>query len=206
METLVVNNPPVIIGDKQIAEFNVKPINLTAFTKLAEETNNIGAADNKEWQLHNKRLRMKYQISAIATDGSAVKLDDLSITQLPRTYGVKLSNMLSEGQGTPGEIISGENDGVSAPILYRLGTPIKMQQNGDEIAITELEFQASTFGQIEDVLAETNPLSQTVSMLSSIAKPVGMETLQALPSWALDKVTMADGFTISEKVLPRFLE
>lgn len=209
MQTVpVTSDHPVVVKEKSIVEFSVRPLGLGGFTRLADETNAQGIEDRKKWQMHNKRLRMKHQIRALAEDGTELAIDDLDITQLPRALSVKLSNLLSMGDGEPGEVISGDKaDGISSPILYRLGTPIKMQQNNDEVSINELEFMAATYGQIEEVLAETNEMSQAYSLIRTVAKPVGMgDTLQALPTWAADKITMADGFTIAEKVLPRFLE
>ncbi len=44
-------------------------------------------------------------------------------------------------------------------------------------------------------------------LLERCAKPVGGPVpLIALPSWAAQQVSMADGMAITEQVLPRFLE
>ncbi|QIW87518.1 tail assembly chaperone [Agrobacterium phage OLIVR4] len=76
-----------------------------------------------------------------------------------------------------------------------------------EESITELEFHAKTYGDIEAVFAEDNAAEQTILFIENIAKPITSNLkLQALPSWAVDQITPNDGIFISRFVLPRFLE
>ena len=99
-----------------------------------------------------------------------------------------------------GKIIR-DGDGVDKAIIYELGTPIKVQGKDP---ITELEFCASTYGDVEDVLTADLAVQQTALLLSTVAKPLGT-SLSRLPSWAIDNITVADGVSISRDVLPRFL-
>jgi hypothetical protein len=101
----------------------------------------------------------------------------------------------------PGKIVR-DGDGIDKAIVYELGTPISVGQG--KPPIKELEFQASTYGDVEDVLAVDAPIQQAAVLISTVAKPLGT-SLSLLPSWAVNLVTVADGVTISNHVLPRFL-
>jgi hypothetical protein len=203
MEKINIDLVPIVMGGKSIKELQVSPLNLAGFVEVADATNDLGVKGNTKWQVMNRRMRIKKQVKAIAEDGSTVAFDDLAITQIPTAYAVKLTSALAVGQGEQGKIIS-NGDGVTSPILVELGTPIKFVQGGAGEEIKELEFLASTFGDIEEVLAETISLQQALALIRTVAKPVGTN-LQVLPSWAVEQITMADGMLIVDKVLPRFL-
>lgn len=206
MQTVKVDKQSVVVKDKNIVEFEVNKIGMVQFHKLFLETNSIVPQGGKPWAMHNKRLRLRHQVRAISDSGEKLQLEDLDITQLPIVYASKLNNLITNDDDKPGEVV-GKGDGISSPILYRLGTPIKAQTGGESAAITELEFMASTYGDVEEVIAENDTLGQTVALIRSVAKPLGVnDTLQRLPEWALDRFTLADAFKITEEVLPRFLE
>lgn len=205
MKTIAVDKTPVIIGDKNVVEFEVNKIGTLAFQRIASETTSL-VGPGKQWPIQNKRLRIKHQVRAITESGEKLSLDDLAISQLPIVYAKALNIALTDNDAKPGEVLS-KGDGISAPILYRLGTPIKAQTGGETSAITELEFLAKTFGDVEEVMAETDQLGQAIALIRSVAKPLGVnDTLQRLPEWALEKFELADTFKISEEILPRFLE
>jgi hypothetical protein len=86
---------------------------------------------------------------------------------------------------------------------FQLGKPIPTDKGN----ITELEFQASTLGDIEEVLYRSNGNAQALALIRSVASPLGQETtLMSMPDWAVDAISIADGVTIREQVLPRFLD
>jgi hypothetical protein len=206
MQTVAVKDIPVVIGGKSIAEFRVKPIKLAGFVKLATETNELGITDNKKWNVMNKRMRMKSQVECIADDGSVVKLGDMDIPQLPRVYASKIIDAMGEDQGEPGKVIN-DGDGATKPMIYKLGTPVRFKSGTEELSFDEIEFMAKTYGDVEEVMAETGNLQQVLVLLQTVGKPIGMgEQTTAAPSWVVDQISLADGFTIAEKVLPRFLE
>jgi hypothetical protein len=64
---------------------------------------------------------------------------------------------------------------------------------------------AKTFGEVERVLGEPIQQLQCVTLLRTVAKPVGVSLL-TMPTWAVDQITMADGMMIMDKILPSFLE
>jgi len=206
MSTLIqVDSVPLIVKGDQIVEIEVNPIGFLGFQKIAAETNSLVPAGGKKWSIMNKRLRIKAQVRVINTAGVKGVLDDLEITQLPIAYANKMNTALNSGDGEPGKIINA-GDGVATPILFALGTAIPVQSNNETVEIKELEFLATTFGDVEEVMAETDPLSQAVALLRSVAKPVGVnESLQRLPDFALERLKLADGFKIIDDVLPRFL-
>lgn len=206
MTSIAVDKQPVIINDKNIVEFKVSELNFIAFHKVYMETSSIAPNGGKAWAMQNRRLRIKKQVRAVDDGGNEHLLDDMSITQMPVVYTNRINNALNETGGKPGEVVN-TGDGISSPILYRLGTPIKGQIGGEVSEITELEFMATVYGDIEEVLAETDQIGQTAALIRSVAKPLGMnDMLQRLPEWGLDRITLADGFKISEEILPRFLE
>jgi hypothetical protein len=207
MQTIAIDKVPVVIKEKTIVEIQVSKIGMLAFHKLSNEASSLVGGGGKKWSLAMRRLRIKHQARAIADDGTKLTFDDMDITQLPIPYVSKLEKAVNGSDDEKAGEIIGNGDGVSSPILFKLGTPIPVQSNSDKAHISELEFHASTYGDIEEVLAEVDQLGQTVALLRQTAKPLGVnDTLQRLPDWALDKITLADAFYITENVLPRFLE
>ena len=91
---------------------------------------------------------------------------------------------------------------LPSAIVKVLGTPISTGQGKDPIS--ELEFHAQTYGDIEDVMAAPDGIQQTVKLIALVAKPLG-SSLTALPSWAINLITVTDGITIQREILPRFL-
>jgi hypothetical protein len=92
---------------------------------------------------------------------------------------------------------------MTEPVLLKLGAPISGTTGSESKAISELEFLAKTYGDIEQVLAGTNDMERTVALIKYVAKPAGM---LSLPSWAVDSIDIRDGFFIQQEILPRFLE
>jgi hypothetical protein len=118
--------------------------------------------------------------------------------QLPSQLARELNKSFDTGIEVAGEVTK-KGDGISASIVYKLGTPITAQGS----SITELEFLAPCFGDIEDVMIETQPLFQTMALIEKTAKPIGM---LAIPSWAISKISITDGLLINQLVLPSFLD
>jgi hypothetical protein len=194
-------NPPVVIGGERITHFDVRPTSFAEFVRLAEQTNQIAGDDPKKWKIINRRIRMRAQIKTFAGT-KQVEMTDLDIAQLPVQYGVALSKACDEGDGKAGDIVN-PNDSISSPALYRLGTPLRFQQNSDEGMVTELEFIAKTFGDVEEIVSEQGQPQQMLVALNRICKPVGMPTV-SMPTWAVEQITLADGFKMIETILPRF--
>lgn len=148
------------------------------------------------------RIRMIDQTTLVTEKGEKVKMGDLDLINLPIRVARAIQSSMNLDQGTMGKVLSDKDaDGISSPILYQLGDPINL--NGGD-PITELEFLAKTYGDLETVLCEDQPIQQVVELIANVAKPTN--GLMALPSWAVDNVSIADGIKIANDVLPRFLE
>lgn len=182
-----------------ITEFHVSPI---SFLKFINVIDSVVAVDQSESEVLINRARILAQTTAHKADGTAVSLDHAKLTSLPRKYASLLLRAIAVNDSERGEVIS-KGDGISTPVLYRLGSPLV---SGD-ITISELEFQAKTFGDVEHVLAESMPIKQVLALLKHNAVPVLNNTrLQKLPDSAIEAVSLVDGAVILESVLPSFLD
>lgn len=185
---------PFTLGDTEITEVVVKPLRFLEFVKATQGTTTI-----KDYQ----RSRMR---ASVTLNGNLISSEQISM--LPIKVGKKIVeelNKIDDGNG-PGEILSGDNDGINAPILYRLGTPLKMKRGKEDVFIKELEFQAKTFGDIEDIIASDHILVQAVELLKRLAVPVGVKGLTVLPENVLNQLSTADGAKIAQDVLTPFVE
>ena len=207
MNTIEVSKKtPIILGDKRVTRIEISPVNFVAFVKMAEEVAAMpGGNDRKKFNMLNRRARIKRQAIPYAGEERLV-FDDLAISQLPIAIGREINNAIDAGAGEPGKIVN-PNDAITAPTLFKLGTPIKFKNADGEGSFSEIEFIAKTFGDIEEVISETSEPQQILAALRTIAKPVGMSSsLLSMPQWAIDEITVADGFAMAEQVLPRFFE
>jgi hypothetical protein len=186
------------VADKPVTSIEVMPLTFVGLGKLWDR---MPAGAKPEVYLN--RARMKAQ--TIFKNGSDPLVPtDEDITKLPAQVAKKLIDAQDVGSGTPGKVVQ-KGDGAASPILYKLGTSIDMKDgSGKEISITELEFQASTYGELEDVLAADHEVAKAIALLTKVATPVGVESLTVLPGWALDRITLADGVGIMRNVNPAF--
>lgn len=193
-------------GDETITAIQVQPLSFPAFVGIWKATSDDVRGRNVSSNAVMQRKRIVHQVHFMVGD-KRVLPDAANITQLPLALAKKLVDALDIGEGSAGKIISPEAaDGISAPILYQLGNPIEMTVNGKKVQLTELEFQAQVYGDIEDVLATDGDIPQAFELIRKTAVPVGVASITSLPAWALDRITVGDGVTIMRTVLPRFLE
>lgn len=185
------------IDDKSVTSITVRPLSFIEFSQLWAS---VGTGAKVEVRL--QRARMLQQTIFKAGD-EELNANEVTISSLPIAVGKSILAALDIGQGKMGEIIQ-DGDGVTEPILMKLGTPIEMDKSGKTITISELEFQATMFCQIEDALAAGNDVDKALSLLESIATPVGVDNMTNLPHWVIGKITTADGVLIMQKVLPAF--
>lgn len=195
-------NASVLINGEEVSSISVQEIFYAGFAKVwARSQLKVSKSLSAETSLQRERIRS--QAHFMVKDKRVVP-DDAAITQLPIPVARQIIAALNDDHGTAGEVLN-DGDGISKPILYRLGNPIKLTGKGETAEIAELEFLAKVYGDVEDVLAADNTLSQTVELIRSVAKPVGVASLTSLPSWALDRISLADGVIISQRILPGFL-
>lgn len=189
-------------GENGFARFTVEPIN---YVKLVRLGASITTTNPRDVSKLLQRQRIFTQVTAYSDKGKC-PFTEVELSSLSPALGKKLSRAVDEvlDQKDECQIISSDAaDGVSEPILVKLGSPLTM---GTE-TITELEFHAKTFGDIEAVFAEDHVGEQTILFIEQLAKPITSSLkLQALPSWAVEQITPNDGIFIASKILPRFLE
>jgi len=187
------------LGDTLIDGVIIKPMTFSAFVEAISAAQIM--TQPKTFEARLRRLRLLRQVTYYAGNIQvAVRQEDLLKLPIPAVHAITAH--LDVGEGTPGKIVR-DGDGIEKAIVYELGTPISGGQGRPPIK--ELEFQASTYGDIEDVLSVDTAIQQTYAMILTIAKPLGT-TLSLLPSWAANSITVADGVMLSRDVLPRFLE
>jgi hypothetical protein len=186
------------LGDNVIDGAVVRPLMFQTFAECINDIAAMKAPKTLEGRL--RRLRLHRQV-AYYINGTVfpVGIDDL--TGLPIPDARNLIAKLDENEGQPGKIIR-DGDGIDKAITFALGTPISTGQG--KASISELEFHANTYGDIEDIMAADTQIAQAQMLIATIAKPLG-STLQQLPSWALAQITVADGVAIQRQVLSRFL-
>ena len=195
----------ISVNGEKIDTIKVAPIKYAEFSAIWQRVSSR-LQSNEKADVMLRRERIRHQVHFMG-GGKRHIPDDPSILALPLATGRLIIDALDSDTGVAGKIISAaDNDGISKSIIYQLGTPIPVGgKDGKAKAITELEFIASTLGDVEDVFAQDSVVTQTLSLLRTVAKPVDVASLTAMPTWAVDAVTMADGVTIGNNILPRFL-
>ncbi|MEY9235404.1 hypothetical protein ABIF78_007727 [Bradyrhizobium japonicum] len=187
------------LGDNLIDGAVVRPLTFKAFTDCISEAQAM--KEPAAFDARLRRLRMVRQVQYFI-NGTVVPMSMMDVLQLPIPDTRKIYSRLDVHEGVAGKIIR-DGDGIDKAITYELGTPIPT--GADKPPITELEFLAKTYGDIEDILSGDSVYHQTVKLLETVAKPLGT-SLTALPSWALNLISVADGVVINREILPRFIE
>jgi hypothetical protein len=186
------------LGDRNIDGAVVKPVTFAAYMDYITEAQNLTSP--KTWEGKIRRVRMTRQVTYfMATAPTEVSMTD--VLRMPIQAARDIAAKLDEHEGKPGKVVR-PGDGVDKAITYELGTPIPVGQN--KPPITELEFLAKTYGDVEDVLAASTTFHQGLQLIISVAKPLG-SSLTLLPTWAVNQIMFTDGFTIVREVLPHFL-
>jgi hypothetical protein len=173
----------------------INRLSYQAFSDYVTEAQSMTRPKTFEGRL--RRIRLAKQVTYYMNGSTtAIGLED--VARMPIHDAQLLTARLDVDEGKPGKITR-DGDGIEKSILYELGTPIQISGKDP---ITELEFHASTYGDIEDIMSANDAISQTAMLIATIGRPPGM--LQ-LPSWAVQQITIADGVTIAKLVTPRFL-
>jgi hypothetical protein len=186
------------LGDKVIDGVVIKPLTLPSFVDCVLETRNMDSPNSFEAKLRRNRL-LKQAVFYVGN--AVVPVPSADLLRMPIPVARMIIDKLDAADGPMGKIIR-KGDGISAAIVYELGTPIPGGQG--KAMIKELEFLATTYGDVEDIMAAGTGLQQALLLVSTIAKPLGT-TLQNLPSWAVAQISANDGLAISNDVLPFFL-
>jgi len=186
---------PWQLHDKIIDGAIINRLSFQSFSDMITEAQTMKKPKTLEARL--RRLRLAKQV-VYYMNGSTTPVGPDDVTMMPIPNAQMLTTHLDEDEGAIGKITR-EGDGISTSIVYELGTPIPV--TGKE-PITELEFLAKTYGDVEDVMSANDSITQTAMLIATVARPPGM--LQ-LPSWAVNAITVGDGVTIAKLVTPHFL-
>lgn len=184
---------PFKVGDADVSEVEIIKLGFIAFAQAVQY-----AQDTKTYQ----RARLK---ASVTLNGKAIT--DEQITMLPVKVGKAIMAKLDDGavdQGR-GTVLTPEANGIDQPILFELANPIKLKSRSGVTEITELEFHARTFGDLEDVLAEASQMQQAVVALRKLAAPVGVSS-PILSEAMLQQISVLDGLTIASKVIAPLVE
>lgn len=196
--TIEISDPPYMVGETSIAKIVIGEVGFEAF--LAAIARVKGGEDYAKLAY---RERAKIQTKFFDQAGGLIAVTDEALLQMPLQYGKAFTKALDSEGSSPGKIIQ-EGDGITTPIIYELGTPIPVKGNGE---IRELEFMAKTLGDIEDVVHRSSSFEQALALIQSVARPLGADAqMLALPSWAVAAISVPDGVTIANAVLPSFLD
>lgn len=182
----------ILVGGKKVDAISVAPTSFVALAKMQNE-----ARDEKEFQ---RRRLLAQTHFMLGKDRLTATTEDLFA--MPYSLAAAIRDSMDLTFGPPGELVE-SGDAISGQALYKLGTPIKMKGGDGDVEITELEFIAGTYGEMEDVLIADTSMLKTVALLG-IANPVQLNNMTRLPGWAIDNVTVSDGAAIMSQVLPRF--
>lgn len=195
---------PFFVGDEAISGAEIANIGFGRFVAIARQVLPT-VKPGQKFNVLMQRHRLMEQVTLVTAGGKRMKLTEDQVLALPPMVGRDLVEDLFFIDDGVGELLSGSSaDGVSVPFHYKLGTPIKGQGGKD---ITEIEFIAKSFGDLEELTAETFELGQAYDLITKMGKPLGEGvTLLAMPSWAVDQVSLMDGLFIMNQVLPRFLK
>lgn len=188
---------PLKVGDADITALSVAPLSFVAFARIWKH-----ASYDPKPQVAMQRARFIHQAHFMAGD-KRMHPTNAELAMMPRTILAEVRDLLDAGQGIMGEKV-GEGNGVTSPVVYKLGQPIKTKNSSGEVVdITELEFLAATYAEVEDVWAEENDLAQALLLTQTVAKPLGSPLLR-LTGAMVDEMTTADGVGIQRLVLPSF--
>jgi hypothetical protein len=207
MKVVIPTTDPLYQVDGQtVTELVVTELGFRVFCELVEK--NMVVNDEKASQRKLFRARAKVQVKATLFTKEVITLTDNLISKMPIPYALRLKDAINEAMLAPDDAskpeILGEGDGIAIAIHLKLGNPIKF--GGDKPPITELEFRADVFEDLEEAILADSRVDQIVGLFK-IAKPVdGPEGLIALPSWAFDQLSFEDGMFIANKILPNFTQ
>lgn len=183
---------PFLLGETKITEVSVKPLN---FIKFANTVDNDLAVQTRKRIIATTSLNKK-------------PVEEADMEAMPIKAVRQIMAVLDYTAQTPiGKLLSSESaNGVDAPILYKLGTPFRFKNGkGEATEITELEFSAIYFRDVDSIISKVQRSERVLEMLRRIAAPVGgTAKFQTLPEAALDQLTISDGLFLAANVLDNF--
>lgn len=188
------------LNDKKIKEVTISHPSLSGYLKILAAASMVATRD-VDSRATVQSERIKQQCKFVDDGGGQHTLDYVQLANLPIKLAKEIIENLEEERHDEAKLLSPDKaDGISIPILVKLGKPLA---TGSGKAIEELEFLAKVYGDLEQVLVGDNDMDQAAALIRTVGKPPGMS---ALPSWAYDQITWQDAVFIRNNVLTRFLE
>lgn len=186
------------LGGKKVECAEVTNISYKQLVDMLERLSAAGAGSIAKLLA---RLTMVERVRLFDKAGAVVSFTADDVAALPVKVGIALSNAIDGDDRPTGKIIN-DGDGITAPLLFSLGTPVRV----GEKEVQELEFMAKNYGQIEEVLAESTPVRQAYALILSASVPIGdgIKLLQT-PESVAAQITMPDGMAIADQVVKLFL-
>ncbi|BCB20289.1 hypothetical protein [Bosea sp. ANAM02] len=203
MTTLDCSRYSFNLGGQPVQSATVAPIGFAAYVAVTNAATRAGRSP-EAFARNVFRARLKAQVTLQLASGQTGKLDDEAITALHPRLGLRLKAAIDSSAASAGraELLGNPDaDGITEPIHVKLGDPIK---GAGDAVIDEIEFQAKTLGEMEDVITADDRIGQVLALMK-IGRPV-TGSLSALPSWAVDQISMGDGLFLLTEVLGRFLD
>ena len=212
--TIEITDPPVTMGGKKVVAIEVGPMSFSLFAASARDAEIERTRQKADADLHSKffrRAMMRRRLRGVTENGDRIEPTQHEIGLIPRRYASSVLAALDEMNGSAGEILSPEGaDGVTRPIHVKLGSPLIMGSRSDDgdgiVEFGELEFQAQTLSDIEDVISFVRPTDQVLALIRTCSTPLGPIQLMRPTDAMVEQLSMADGLMIMDKVLPSFLE
>lgn len=191
------------LGERRVSSIAVSPIFFAEYLRIMGDAASSARTPDDVNRM-SFRARVKHQTTLILDNGEKAKFDDKTYSGMHPRLGIAIKQAINAVPADGDAAMLHKGDGVSAAVHIKLGTPIKATSGKDAKDIAELEFRAKTLGEMEDVIVADGRAEQVLALMK-MAKPVGA-TLLALPSWAVDQISLADGLFILNEVLPCFLD
>lgn len=207
---LDVTQPSVTFSDTPIVRLELEGLSFSEFVDCIKKQQDAMAADGAKTggEKYYFREQMKWKLKGYDAAGTAISPTDMDLMKLHPKIAIALSRVHHAGGGKPGEVIQA-GDGISSPILYRLGSPVVagVTKAGTPALVEEIEIQAADYGSIEDVLFADSKSEQALELIRRCARPimpVGVPGLMRLTDDAVAQISRADGFKVMNDVLTGF--
>lgn len=184
----------VLVGGKEVSSIEVAPLTFVELVNLWDRI-----TDTRKPEAALQRARIMHQ-TRFSVGKEVVQAGPEDLTVLPYPVAKSIIDALNIGQGKEGGKVDGSGNGMTSPALYKLGTPIELVSGSEKepVVITELEFSAGSYGEMEDVLAADSEMHKALELIR-ICTPVGTN-LSRLPGWAVDRITVADGVGVMQNI------
>lgn len=192
--------------------YSVRPIGFKAYTRIVTQAS-ATAKDDADRRRIILRERLKAQCGL--TD------ETLATLPIPEALLLKdeIDNVLSSSPSSSSPVANllspPSADGITSAIHIQLSKPIPVSKTHH---ISELEFLAATFADLEDAIAADAGTDRAIAMLA-IAAPIitsipgtkpdhetPTPSLMRLTSSHIDQLSVDDGIFIMQNVVPRFFE